>query len=68
MKVQLEKEGDADEEIYSNMACWCSTNDKGKSKAVADVIPRGNTYREYLPINIYYYIYIYIFIIYAYYY
>jgi hypothetical protein len=26
MKVQLEKEQDADEEIYSKMACWCETN------------------------------------------
>lgn len=43
MKVQLEKEGDADEEIYSNMACWCSTNDKGKSKAIADAEKRIST-------------------------
>jgi len=36
MKGQLEKEADADEEVYSKMACWCSTNDKGKTKSISD--------------------------------
>jgi len=36
MKAELEKEGDADEEIYSKLACWCETNDKAKTKAIAD--------------------------------
>jgi hypothetical protein len=40
MKVQLEKEQDADEEIYSKMACWCETNNKGKTKAIADAEAR----------------------------
>merc|ERR1719506_2265122 len=43
MKVQLEKEQDADEEIYSKMACWCQTNDKGKTKAIADAEARIST-------------------------
>merc|ERR1712203_1090153 len=25
-----------DEEIYDQMACWCETNDKEKTKAIAD--------------------------------
>jgi len=35
MQVQLEKEADADEEIYSKLACWCQTNDKGKTAAIS---------------------------------
>ena len=33
---QLEKEGEEDEEIYDQLACWCETNDKDKTKAIAD--------------------------------
>merc|ERR1712113_4690 len=33
---QLEKEAAEDEEIYDKMACWCETNDKEKTKAIAD--------------------------------
>merc|ERR1712032_791367 len=36
MLKQLEKEAAEDEEIYDKMACWCETNDKEKTKAVAD--------------------------------
>merc|ERR1719324_184855 len=36
MKAQLEKEAEEDEEIYDKMACWCETNDKEKTKAIAD--------------------------------
>jgi chromosome segregation ATPase len=36
MKAQLEKEQEADEEIYEKLACWCETNDKEKTKAIAD--------------------------------
>jgi len=36
MKKQLEKEQEEDEEIYEKMACWCETNDKEKTKAIAD--------------------------------
>merc|ERR1719161_2020693 len=36
MKAQLEKEAEEDEEIYEKMACWCETNDKEKTKAIAD--------------------------------
>jgi len=43
MKVQLEKEADADEEIYSKLACWCKTNDKGKTKSIADGEARIST-------------------------
>merc|ERR1711920_780994 len=36
MLKQLEKEAEEDEEIYDKVACWCETNDKEKTKAIAD--------------------------------
>merc|ERR1719513_519699 len=36
MLKQLEKEAEEDEEIYDKMACWCETNDKKKTQAIAD--------------------------------
>merc|ERR1719160_721698 len=36
MIKQLEKEAEEDEEIYEKLACWCHTNDKEKTKAIAD--------------------------------
>merc|ERR1719428_1640386 len=36
MTKQLEKEGEEDEEIYETMGCWCVTNDKAKTKSIAD--------------------------------
>jgi chromosome segregation ATPase len=36
MQVQLQKEVEEDEAIYEKMACWCTTNDKEKTKAIAD--------------------------------
>merc|ERR1719399_2637088 len=36
MLKQLEKEAEEDEEIYDKMACWCETNDKEKTKAIAE--------------------------------
>jgi len=36
MMKQLEKEAQEDEEIYDKLACWCETNDKEKTKAIAD--------------------------------
>merc|ERR1719428_82614 len=40
MLAQLEKEGEEDEEIYEQVACWCETNDKEKTKAIADAEER----------------------------
>merc|ERR1719405_316332 len=40
MLKQLEKEAEDDEEIYDKMACWCETNDREKTKAVADAEAR----------------------------
>merc|ERR1719264_2340430 len=40
MLKQLEKEAGEDEEIYDKMACWCETNDKAKTKAIADAEAR----------------------------
>jgi len=34
MLKQLEKEAEEDEEIYDQLACWCATNDKEKTKSV----------------------------------
>merc|ERR1719491_1830671 len=36
MLKQLEKEGEEDEEIYDQLACWCETNDKEKTKSISD--------------------------------
>jgi len=36
MLKQLQKEAQEDEEIYDKLACWCETNDKEKTKAIAD--------------------------------
>merc|ERR1719217_1344663 len=36
MVTQLEKEADEDEETYEAFACWCTTNDKEKTKSIAD--------------------------------
>merc|ERR1712217_914854 len=36
MLKQLEKEAEEDEEIYDKVACGCETNDKEKTKAIAD--------------------------------
>merc|ERR1719160_1953369 len=40
MIAQLEKEGEEDEEIYEAMGCWCETNDKAKTKSIADAESR----------------------------
>jgi len=40
MLKQLEKEAEEDEEIYDQLACWCETNDKGKTKSIADAETR----------------------------
>jgi hypothetical protein len=36
MVAQMEKEAEEDEEVYEAMGCWCETNDKAKTKAIAD--------------------------------
>jgi len=36
MTKQLEAEGEEDEAIYDKMVCWCESNDKEKTKAIAD--------------------------------
>jgi len=36
MQEELEKEQDADEDMYDAFTCWCEANDKGKGKAIAD--------------------------------
>merc|ERR1719183_2300873 len=40
MLKQLEKEASEDEEIYEKMQCWCTTNDKEKTKAISDAETR----------------------------
>merc|ERR1711874_714210 len=35
-----EKEAEEDEEIYDKVACWCETNDKEKTKAIAEAEAR----------------------------
>merc|ERR1719310_223574 len=36
MKTQLTKEAEEDAEMFEKMRCWCETNDKEKTKAIAD--------------------------------
>merc|ERR1719327_689477 len=48
MMEQLEKEAEEDEEIYEKMACWCETNDKEKTKAIADAEARSKISRRKL--------------------
>merc|ERR1719191_514850 len=36
MVAQMEKEAEEDEDIYEAMDCWCETNDKLKTQAIAD--------------------------------
>jgi chromosome segregation ATPase len=32
----MEKEGEEDEEVFEKMGCWCVTNEKAKTKSIAD--------------------------------
>merc|ERR1719379_2782653 len=36
MIKQMEREAEEDEEIYDKVSCWCDTNDKEKTQAIAD--------------------------------
>merc|ERR1719375_2285838 len=40
MTVQLQKEAEEDEEVFEAMGCWCETNDREKTKAIADAQTR----------------------------
>merc|ERR1719235_1439667 len=40
MVGQLQKEAEEDDEVYEPMGCWCETNDKEKTKAIADAETR----------------------------
>merc|ERR1719428_305089 len=40
MMAQLEKEAEEDEETYEKVACWCETNDKEKTAAIAEAEAR----------------------------
>jgi len=35
MQTQIQQEAGEDEEMFDKLACWCETNDKGKTKAIA---------------------------------
>lgn len=36
MRAQLEAEADKESQMYDNMVCWCESNEKEKSKAIAE--------------------------------
>jgi len=40
MQTQLAKEQEEDEEVYEKVTCWCKTNDKDKTAAIADAESR----------------------------
>merc|ERR550514_1666879 len=42
MVATMEKEAEEDEDIYEAMGCWCETNDKLKTQAIADAKQRIN--------------------------
>jgi DNA repair exonuclease SbcCD ATPase subunit len=43
MGETLKKEQDEDEEVYEKLYCWCETNDKEKTAAIADAESRIST-------------------------
>jgi len=42
MQKELEAEAKADQEVYDTFACWCETNEKEKTKAIADAEAKIN--------------------------
>merc|ERR1719301_452653 len=48
MLKQLEKEAEEDQEIYDAMACWCTTNDKDKTKAIDDAEAKINQLQDHI--------------------
>merc|ERR1719355_312419 len=36
MLKELSAEADKDEEVYDQIACWCETNEKEKTKSIAE--------------------------------
>jgi len=36
MQTQLQKDAEEDEEVYQKVACWCTTNEKVKTEAIAE--------------------------------
>merc|ERR1719172_509118 len=40
MLAQMEKEAEEDQEVYDKFVCWCETNDKDKTKSIADAEAR----------------------------
>merc|ERR1719203_952613 len=40
MKSELEEEANKEAEMYDKMVCWCETNEKEKTKAIADAEAR----------------------------
>jgi len=49
MKAQLEKEAASDDEVMDKMVCWCETNDKLKTKAIADNTQLIGQLEEFIP-------------------
>jgi len=49
MNSNLEKEAEDDEATYDKMACWCETNEKAKTKSVADGRQRDEQLTALIP-------------------
>jgi len=49
MNSNLEKEQEEDQATYDKMACWCETNEKAKTKAVADGQQRDKQLTALIP-------------------
>jgi len=48
MKSELEAETDKESEMYDKMVCWCETNEKEKTQAIADAEATENSCRPRL--------------------
>jgi len=48
MAKQLEKEGEEDEKTYDQMACWCETNDREKTKSIDDAEAKIETLNTHI--------------------
>merc|ERR1719387_2517137 len=49
MQANLAKEAEEDQELYDQMVCWCETNEKTKTKAIADGQAHDEALTELIP-------------------
>lgn len=52
MKLQVEKDGEADSEAYAKYSCWCATNEKQKTEAIAEAERRIQDLASFLTVAV----------------